>query len=195
MIDEVLTCIDQDRRDSRLEQWARSTVIDENIGEAVIDEPLFDQLHERAGIDAHFPVGNAGLIHVYGYLFSTVQTPYGLKSDRWTDGILARTLGLPERWFRLGDSFEETPLQRVLAAALPLLTHRAADAIEWHVPGLGLQRAVVHQAPDGAGALVSGVDEGTGMRLLTVFPLADAAAFRADLGTPTQGRWNAAPPS
>ncbi|WP_158685456.1 amino acid deaminase [Microbacterium halophytorum] len=189
-IDAVLARIEADRRAGRFDAWARSTVVDENIGEAVIDRELFDALHAAAGVDAAFPVGNAGVIHVYGYLFSTVRTPFGLKSDRWNDGALARTLGLPADRFRLGASADETPLERVLAAAAPLLETTTPDA-EWRV-GETTQRAVVARAADGTGALVSGVDAGDGMRLLTVFPVADAAAFAAAIGTPDRLRWNAA---
>lgn len=189
-LDAVLACVEADRRAGRLCAWARSTVIDENIGEAVVDPALFDRLHVAADIDARFPVGNAGIIHVYGYLFSTVLTPFGLKRDRWNDGSLARALGLPADWFRLGASETETPLERVLAAAAPLLATSAPDA-EWRV-GDVVQRAVVARAADGSGALVSGVDAGGGTRLLTVFPVSDAAAFAAAIGSPDGLRWNAA---
>ena len=45
-----------------------------------------------AGLAAAFPVGNAGLLHVYGYWFSDEPTPYGFKRDRWVDGALAGAL-------------------------------------------------------------------------------------------------------
>lgn len=70
--------IDADARAGRFGRWGRSTVIDENVEAAVIPEALFAALHARAGLRAEWPVGNAGLVHVYGYLLSTVPTPYGL---------------------------------------------------------------------------------------------------------------------
>ena len=44
------------------------------------------------------------------------------------------------------------------------------------------------------GALVSGLDEGSGLRLTTIFPVADANAFWRSLREdPPRLRWNAAP--
>lgn len=195
----VLACIAADRRAGRLDAWCWSTVVDENVGSAVIDEELFDRIHAAAGVDARFPIGNAGLIHVYGYLFSTVVTPYGLKRDRWNDGVLARMLDRPEGWFRLGDSVDETPLERVLDAAMPLLADPPAGATsvrDWRISDTIAQRAVVVVAEGGSGALVSGIDDGSGMKLLTIFPVADAADAARDLrGGEPRLRWNAALPA
>ena len=187
-IDAVLACIARDRADGLLDRWSASTVIDENVGEAVVERDVFERIHEAGGVNARFPVGNAGLVHVYGYLFSTVVTPYGYKSDRWNDGVLARTLGHPEGYFRLGDG-PETPLARVLGSAEPLLADPPASArvLEWEAEG-ARQRAVVT-----GGVLVSGLDDGEGMRLLTVFPVADEEAFLRELSVePPRLRWNAA---
>lgn len=189
-IDDVLASISRDGDAGRLAAWSWSTVIDENVGEAVIDRDVFARIHEAAGIDADFPIGNAGLVHVYGYLFSTVATPYGYKSDRWNDGVLARSLGVGPGHFRLGDSDDQTPLERVLEVAMPLLSDPPARArmTSWRTGDIE-QRAVLAD-----GALVSGVDEGAGLRLTTIFPVADADAFwRPLLADPPRLRWNAAP--
>ena len=165
-------------------------MIDENVGEAVLAREVFARIHEAGGIDAVFPIGNAGLVHVYGYLFSTVATPYGYKSDRWNDGVLARSLGLPPGHFRLGDSDDQTPLERVLNAATPLLSNPPSPArtTSWRAGDVE-QRAVLVD-----GALVSGLDEGAGPRLTTIFPVADADAFWSTLlADPPRLRWNAAP--
>ncbi len=195
-LDDVLACVREDRRAGRLEGWSWSTVIDENVGEAVVDRELFERIHEAADVTARFPVGNAGLIHVYGYLFSTVRTPYGFKSDRWNDGALARSLDFPDGWFRLGDSDDETPLERVLEAALPLLVDPPADMLvrDWPISETTAQRAVVTSTEDGPGALVSGIDDGSGWKLLTIFPVSDTATFAGTLDDATRPRWNAAPP-
>ncbi len=60
----------------------------------MLSRSTFEALHDRAGLDSAWPVGNAGLLHVYGYLLSTTPTPYGLKRDRWLGGELARACGL-----------------------------------------------------------------------------------------------------
>lgn len=191
-MDTVLACIDRDRTDGLIERWSSSTVIDENVGEAVFEREIFDRIHEAGGVNARFPIGNAGLVHVYGYLFSEILTPYGYKRDRWNDGVLATALGLPADHFRLGAG-DETPLARVLAAAEPLLLDppASAHALEWAAEG-ATQRAVIT-----GGVLVSGVKEGAGegaeMRLLTIFPVADTEAFVRDLeAEPARLRWNAA---
>ncbi|WP_156760642.1 amino acid deaminase [Microbacterium karelineae] len=193
----ALRCVDADALAGRLDEWGWSTVVDENVGAPVIGRGLFDRLHDAAGVAAEFPIGNAGVVHVYGYLFSRVVTPYGLKSDRWTDGILAAALGLPASAFRLGDSADETPLQRATDAALPLLLAPPADAavVEQHV-GDAMTRAVITRpATDGSGALVSGIDTGRGFRLITLFPVVDARAFaREAAAEPPRLRWNAALP-
>ncbi|WP_261165745.1 amino acid deaminase [Microbacterium sp. Marseille-Q6965] len=194
-LETALRCVRDDARAGRLELWGHSTVVDENVGTPVITRELFDALHRAAGIAAEFPVGNAGVVHVYGYFFSEVLTPYGYKSDRWNDGVLARALGLPDSAFRLGDSAAHTPLERVTAAALPLLLSPPADAVEVVDVSVGdvPTRAVVTATADGSGVLCYGVDEGAGMRLVTVFPVADAAAFAREAADDAPRlRWNAA---
>ncbi|GGD45072.1 hypothetical protein GCM10010915_27910 [Microbacterium faecale] len=198
-IEAVLACIEADARAGRVDGWSWSTVIDEKVGEAVVERELFERIHEVGGVDARFPVGNAGLIHVYGYLFSTVRTPYGYKSDRWNDGVLAGALGLPDGWFRLGDSATETPLQRVSDAARPLLADpsRSSQVAEWEADGIRQRAVITPPAGGGSAALVSGIDDGSGMKLLTIFPVGDTAAFFRDtLAGEPRLRWNAArPPS
>lgn len=192
-LETALRCLRDDARTGRLDLWASSTVVDENVGVPVIERALFDRLHETAGIDAEFPIGNAGVIHVYGYCFSDVLTPYGYKRDRWNDGVLAQALGLRASAFRLGDSPDETPLQRVTDAALPILQRPPADAVAvLDVPvGDVRTRAVV----TAAGALCYGLDAGDGMRLVTLFPVADPHAFAREAASePPRLRWNAALP-
>lgn len=191
-LEAALRCLREDARAGRLDLWSSSTVVDENVGVPVIERALFDRLHEAAGSDAEFPIGNAGVIHVYGYLFSEIHTPFGYKRDRWNDGVLARALGLPASAFRLGDSAEETPLERVTASALPLLREPPAGATVLDVAVDGhATRAVVTASADGSGVLCYGVDD----RLVTLFPIADARAFARQAAVePARLRWNAALP-
>jgi hypothetical protein len=197
--------IAQDAAAGRFDGWGSSTVIDENTQAPVITRAQFDELHAAAGLDATWPVGNAGLLHVYGYLLSTVITPYGRKGDRWRDGELAQLFGLAPGAFLLESAAAagRTVLQRVTAAALPHLAHPA------HGRGDGL--VIDDEAPDGStffrttvlsvpghssAALVYGVSEGGRMRLVTVFPLADPTPASLDaLATdPPRMRYNAALP-
>jgi hypothetical protein len=182
------------------DSWGLSTVIDENLDAPVIPRETFDLLHRAAGIDARWPIGNAGLIHVYGYLLSTVETPYGLKRDRWLGGVLATALGRAPEWFRLesADAARDTVLRRVTDAALPVLTNETAGlrlSFDHHAlddSGVFFRTRVVEA--DGATALVYGVFDGTNMRLVTAFPLASATdeALDALQAEEPRMRYNAA---
>jgi len=213
----MLQQIRMDAAAGRFDDWALSTVIDENIQAPVISVDQFDELHAAAGLTASWPIGNAGLLHVYGYLLSTVVTPYGLKGDRWRDGALAEALGLAPEAFRLDTAAAagDTVLQRVTAAALPHLVKPSVPTGDRHVlddelpderpddlPGRPAAsatgdtwfRTTVVEASDRAGAaLVYGVNEGGRMRLVTAFPLADPAGTLDALATePVRMRYNAA---
>lgn len=203
----ALADIREDAAAGRFAAWGRSTVIDENTGTPVIDRSLFARLHAAAGLDAAFPVGNAGLLHVYGYWFSDEPTPYGFKRDRWVDGALAGALGLPADAFHLGG--EGTLLERVTAAIRPPLLDPPADArgtadvrlgdAVGRVVLLGADAASTH-GPDSTApsptALVYGIDAGEGFRLITAFPLAgDPRAELADFVEQPRYRWNADDPS
>ncbi|UNK70354.1 amino acid deaminase [Microbacterium sp. H1-D42] len=202
----VLDLIAQDARQNRFSRWGTSTVIDENTGEPVIDRPLFDALHAAAGLDAQYPIGNAGVIHVYGYWFSTALTPYGYKRDRWQNGELAAALGQPETRFHLFSDPTSTPLQRVTAATLPLLRQPPTDAKVAGAQVDGLDTRVVLVAADGITAdrlaangssicaLIYGIRRGEDWQLITTFPLAgDPDVVVADFLADRRLRWNAAP--
>jgi len=47
----------------------------------------------RVELDPEHP--HAGLLHTYGYLFSTMRTPFGFKRARWVRPGIARGFGLP----------------------------------------------------------------------------------------------------
>jgi len=191
----------EDRAAARFSAWGRSTVIDENVGAAVLPRAVFDELHDRAGLEADWPVGNAGVLHVYGYLLSTTPTPYGLKRERWLSGEVERACGL-EAEALLPWAGTETLLARATAVASALLAR--ADAVTEELVGAAAVRApgdagteptgrrtariaVGDSLPGGTAALAYAVDG----RIVTMFPVADPAALRAGLGAPRL-RWNAA---
>ena len=191
----------EDHAAGRFSAWGRSTVIDENVGAAVLPRAVFDELHDRAGVEADWPVGNAGVLHVYGYLLSTTPTPYGLKRERWLSGEVERACGL-EAEVLLPWAGTETLLTRATAVASALLAR--ADAVTEELVGAAAVRApgdagteptgrrtariaLSTPTPDGTAALAYAVDG----RIVTIFPVADPAALRAGLGAPRL-RWNAA---
>jgi hypothetical protein len=189
----VLADIGEDAAAGRFAAWGRSTIIDENTGGPVLDRELFARLHDAAGIEANYPVGNAGLLHVYGYWFSDEPTPYGFKRDRWADGHLARALGLPADAFHLGG--DRTLLERVTETIRPPLLAPPADARGTADVRLGdaTARVVLIGADEAStSALIYGIDHGNGFRLITAFPLAgEPREVLADFVEHPRYRWNA----
>ena len=184
--------IDADAAAGRFASWGASSVIDELVHRPVVSIALFRALNERAKLAARWPVGNAGLMHVYGYLLSPVMTPFGRKRDRWMTGDLARLCGLPPDDFVPWAS-NRTLLERVTAAATTVLEHHLCRTEE-----LGdVVSQIALTARQGPAALAYALETAsTGRRIVTLFPVADAAAVLADLdGGEPRLRWNAAPPS
>lgn len=180
--------IDADAAAGRFVVWGRSTVIDENTREPVLSRELFAALHERARLDAQWPVGNAGLLHVYGYLLSPVMTPFGRKHERWTRGELAALCGLPSSSF-IPWASRRTLLERVTAAGQAVLDRHLCRTQD-------LGDVIAHIAltrTHGAAALAYALrTPTTGRRIVTMFPVADAAAILADIDSTAQRpRWNA----
>lgn len=177
--------IDEDSAAGRFGLWGTSTVIDENTRTAVVSPVVFAALHARAEITAQWPVGNAGLLHVYGYLLSSVPTPHGLKRERWLNGALARAYGFADDEF-VPWARSQTLLQRVSGAATQLLAH---DAIRtWNGAGgesaLSLRRA----SNNGPWALAYSVNH----RLATTFSVESPNAVLVEWDAdPARVRWNA----
>ena len=197
-LDEAVASIRADAAHGLLRSWARSTVVDEHTGGPVVERDVFDTLHEAADLPAEWPEGNAGVLHVYGYWFSNVRTPFGFKRDRWVDGHLARALGLESNAFHWSLNSPETLLERVTETALPLLQEPPRDAIgteDAHLDDLHTRVVLLRAAGAAATALVYGIDAGEGFRLVTLFPLqGDTDAVLADFTSNPRLRWNAVDP-
>ncbi|MGZ0712707.1 amino acid deaminase (plasmid) [Coraliomargarita sp. W4R53] len=174
--------IDADVAAGRFAAWGLSTVIDENIDAPVITREVFDALHNRAQLEAQWPMGNAGVLHVYGYLLSRVETPYGLKRARWVNGSLAVACGLAPDAFLPWASFG-TLLERVGEAANAMRSHAA------HARNAGGAVLALGRVPQsGEWALVYEVD---GL-LVTTFPVASVEQILAEWDAdPGRLRWNA----
>lgn len=202
---KMLNQIVLDADAGRFDLWGHSTVIDGGADEPIVARHEFDALHFAAGLTEEWPVGNAGLLHVYGYLLSAVHTPYGFKRDRWLDGSLADALGKPSDYFSLerAEEDDETVLQRATDAVLPHLEEPDPDrfdilSIDDGVPDSDafFRTTVVHDDLADTAALAYGIHDGDRMRLITVFPLADSsdAALDALISEPPRMRYNAALP-
>lgn len=177
----LVEAIQADAAASRFDRWGLSTVRDELAGVEVLPESLFAELHRLAGLPSNWPVGNAGLLHVYGYLLSTTPTPFGLKRDRWTRGETAAALGLPAEefapWGAGGGAGSEpgagTPLERVASAmagvlAAPTVASGVLLWLEESTAEGSIGTTVIVGHGGGRGALLYSVDGA----LLTIFPLA-----------------------
>ena len=200
----VVDLIQRDASAGRFDAWGTSTVVDDNIGAPLIDQALFTTLHETAGIDAAFPIGNAGVIHMYGYWFSTVSTPYGLKRARWQEPNLAEAFGLAPNAFHLDAETRTTPLERLTDVALPLLLDPPGDATVVDATlgaryGHRLSRVVlIHPLGTKVPALVYGIaplgnaSDAARLKLLTAFPVqGDYAPILKDFAHNPRPRWNA----
>lgn len=185
----LAAALEDDREHGRFDAWGRSTVIDENIGAPVISRALFDELHRRAGIAAQWPVGNAGLLHCYGYLLSLVETPYGLKRERWVTPALAEACALaPDAFLPWLEG--ATLLHRAGAAASGIL-HSASLSSTATVDGRHTRVGVTRE--QGPAALVYAVAavSATTPLLITMFPVADAGVVLTEFASTPRLRWNA----
>lgn len=61
--------------------WGNSKTSENN--KLIINEAIRTDLFSLFQQNYIEEYGNAGLIHTYGYLFSTIETPYGFKRERW----------------------------------------------------------------------------------------------------------------
>lgn len=199
--------------------WADSRNFDEHAHATIVPPAILSALGRRAHLAGEGEVVHAGLTHTYGYLFSTLQTPFGFKRARWVDGEIERGLGFAPGL--LGPTpAEGTLLANVtcvlgkIAIAPPpreVCAGAAAALAGWQPPE---RRARLEEsaqtsrgnitlvtdwlAYDGTrGLFVYSVQEGTTTRIITAFS-ADVAAWNALVAPDRLGeqlitaRWNAA---
>ncbi|MGK3950253.1 amino acid deaminase [Microbacterium sp. K2] len=185
----LVASLEDDREHGRFDAWGRSTVIDENIGAPVISRALFDELHRRAGIAAQWPVGNAGLLHCYGYLLSRVETPYGLKRERWVTPALAEACALaPDAFLPWLEG--ATLLHRAGAAASGILRSASLSSTAT-VDGRHTRVGVTREQGPAALAYAVAVTSETTPLLITMFPVADAGVVLTEFASTPRLRWNA----
>ncbi len=79
--------------------WTRSTTYDELAKTEILPKEILTRLGIPFDVTSgviHVP---AGLMHTYGYLFSQLETRFGLKGKRWVEGRLDERMGLPPGTF------------------------------------------------------------------------------------------------
>jgi hypothetical protein len=74
--------------------WGRSRNVDEITGTTIVDPGVLRVIAAIAGKKLSERSPHAGLQHTYGYLFSTIETPFGFKRDRWLETEIESAFGL-----------------------------------------------------------------------------------------------------
>ena len=95
--------------------WSLSSNFDELAGVAIVEPAVLAAIGEIAGIPLVGSIVHAGLQHTYGYLLSTIVTPYGYKRDRWVSPYLEQAFGLPP------DALGPAPTEGTLLANATLI--------------------------------------------------------------------------
>ena len=89
--------VQQIRRDARqrgpLSFWGRSENIDELADTIIVEPSVLHVIAAIAGRNVSTRTPHAGLQHTYGYLFSTIETEYGFKRDRWVKSSIGLAVG------------------------------------------------------------------------------------------------------
>jgi len=191
-IDWLAESLEADRAAGLFSRWGRATAFDSRTGETPIPQPLFEALHDRAGLEATWPIGNAGLLQTYGSLL-TSATLSGGGRERWLGPDLATGLGLDGTRFVPWQG-SGTLLARATEAASVLLA--SGGEFSWYSLAEGrATRAVLSHEYDGSRALAYAVAPapGTSPLLVVLLPVAQAEPVRRDLDeAAARLRWNAA---
>ncbi len=133
--------------------WTDSNLLDAGAKADILPQQVMAELGiPRRVTDgvAHAP---AGMMHTYGYLFSQLQTPYGLKGKRWIEAKIDERLGLP------AGTFSPTPPAGEFASNVTAAVYRligvtgappSAAALEPSATPLGrLDEDVTWETPEG----------------------------------------------
>ncbi len=80
-----------------LSMWGLSQNFDAGAKQIILDEKIIGDLQGVFNVKNDNQVVHAGIMHTYGYLFSTLNTPYGYKRWRWTIPTFTEGMGLKEK--------------------------------------------------------------------------------------------------
>ena len=81
--------------------WATSRNYDENAKATIVAPEIIRMIADIVGRRPTTKTFHAGYLHTYGYLFSTLVTPYGLKRDRWIQPTLDARFGFGRATLRI----------------------------------------------------------------------------------------------
>ncbi|HEY4262186.1 MAG TPA: hypothetical protein VGM98_18605 [Schlesneria sp.] len=100
--------------------WSLSSNFDELANVAIVEPAVLAAIGDSAHMPLKDSIVHAGLQHTYGYLLSTIETPYGYKRDRWVSPFLEQAFGLPS------DALGPNPAEGTLLANATLIAGMAA---------------------------------------------------------------------
>lgn len=117
--------VEQLKKDSTLIRWknlwGKSLNFDEFAKASILDPRIYEALNELfVAPPSADPIVHAGLEHTYGYILSTLKTPYGFKRSRWVSGEIERGFGLP------ANTFGATPTEGTLFSNVTYFMGRIA---------------------------------------------------------------------
>lgn len=89
--------LDDDKNDPYLLMlWGESKLKEKN--KEITSFKIVESLNTFFNRPTTLQSANAGIMHTYAYLFSTLKTPYGYKRERWLDNSLTKGLGLTQNY-------------------------------------------------------------------------------------------------
>lgn len=83
--------------DVLISMWGQSQNFDAGAKQIILSEKIIGDLQANFNIKNDNQIVHAGVMHTYGYLFSTLNTPYGFKRWRWTIPTFTEGMGLVEK--------------------------------------------------------------------------------------------------
>jgi hypothetical protein len=134
-----------------LSAWGQTLNFDEAIREEIVPDGLLRTLTEWIGVPAPVVARpgvnrvHSGVEHIYGYLFSTKNTPYGFKRARWVKDEIEVGFHLPRG--ALGPTPAEATLFRNITVFLVQWLKRAGLAQDLKVQTSVASTAVAQYAP------------------------------------------------
>lgn len=74
--------------------WGKSLNFDSGAKKQIVEDKIIGDLQALFNIRNDNRIVHAGIMHTYGYLFSTIDTPYGYKRKRWINPTVNQAFDL-----------------------------------------------------------------------------------------------------
>lgn len=100
--------------------WGQSFNFDSGAKKTILEDKLIAELQAKYNIVNDNKIVHAGIMHTYGYLFSTLNTPYGFKRKRWVEPTLSYGFNLA------GKSISPNPTEGTLLSNITYFAGKLA---------------------------------------------------------------------